>query len=204
MKTTILSFTFLLVTIVAKAQDNYQTEMRKNIDQLDTINNVNSINGSISFFTAAYGLKNDWHALYEECFAYIKLSKAVKSDEDKKAALQTAANLLDKLPEQNDEIQVLKAYYAMNYLTVDHTEWQTYLPMLQEALQKAETLNPDNPRVYFLSGIMKYNMPAAMGGGHDEGLTILKKAKEKFSTYQPADGLAPGWGRREVLQYTGN
>jgi len=70
---------------------------------------------------------------------------------------------LKSLSEGNDEVQVLRAMYAMNYLGINRDEWLTFMPKINEGLDKAEEIKPDNPRIYYLRGLLKYNMP-----GNDE------------------------------------
>ncbi len=53
-----------------------------------------------------------------ECFAYLKLSEVYQNLEQRKAAINKAAELLQNLPENNEEVQVLRALYAMDYLVL--------------------------------------------------------------------------------------
>ncbi len=201
MKRIISIIAFVALFICAKAQENYEQIMKQNIQLLDSAKDANTLSRSASVFAVIYAGKKDWHPLYYECLAYLRLTK-ILSDQDKKtAALQQALALLNTLPPEQDEVQVLKALYAMEYLEIDHSEWQTYLPMLEQALQKAEELNPDNPRAYYLEGVLKYGMPESMGGGHDAGLKLMELSKKKFDAYRSADALAPDWGKNEMLDY---
>ena len=118
-----------------------------------------------------------------------------------KQAIDKAATILDSLPAANDEVQVLRAWFAMQCLAIDRSTWQTYYPMMNAAIAKAQSLNADNPRLYYLKGILKYNMPQAMGGSKEEGLKIFQQALDKYNSYKPAGPFAPGWGKREVEQY---
>ncbi|MDB4902042.1 MAG: hypothetical protein JWQ63_1323 [Mucilaginibacter sp.] len=201
MKTTLMLFAMLLIFSFTKAQDDYKKVMLENIQALDTAADTQSLNKLVSVFTAVYDVKKDWHPLYYECLGYIKLSRAYQNTEQKKAAIQKAADLLDGLPVTNDEVLVLRALYALNYLAIDRSEWQTYLPMLNNSLKKAQDINPDNPRSYYLQGLLKYNMPASMRGGHEEGIKLFQQSMEKFESYQTTDDLAPRWGKKEVEKY---
>lgn len=201
MKTTIMLFAMLLVFSYAKSQDDYKKVMLENIQALDTIADAQSLNKLASVFTAVYDVKKDWHPLYYECLCYIKLSQAYQNIEQRKAAIQKAADLLDGLPPTNDEVLVLKALYALNYLAIDRSEWQTYLPMLDNSLKKAQEINPNNPRSYYLQGLLKYNMPASMGGGHEAGIKLFQQSMDKFKSYKTNDELSPTWGKKELQKY---
>ena len=201
MKKSMMLFAMLCIFSWARAQDSYKQVMLENIHRLDTAASINSLNQLSAVFAAVYDAKKDWHPLYYECLAYLKLSKAYTKEEQQKAAIAKAANLLDSLPAANDEVLVLRALYAMDYLAIDRSEWQTYLPMLQESLAKAQVINPDNPRSYYLQGLLEYNMPASMGGGHDAGIALFKTSAQKFENDQSTDELAPKWGKAEVQNY---
>jgi tetratricopeptide (TPR) repeat protein len=201
MKTSFMLFSMLFVFSFTKAQDDYKKVMLENIKALDTAADTQSLNKLVSVFTAVYDVKKDWHPLYYECLGYIKLSQAYQNTEQKKAAIQKAADLLDGLPTTNDEVLVLKGLYALDYLAIDRSEWQTYLPMLNNSLKKAQDINPDNPRSYYLQGLLKYNMPTSMGGGHEEGIKLFQQSMDKFESYKTTDDLSPTWGKKEVEKY---
>src|SRR5260221_2949662 len=201
MKTTFMLLAMLLVFSFTKAQDDYKKVMLENIQAMDTVTNAQSLNNLVSVFTAVLEVKKAWHPLYYECLGYIKLSQAYQNTEQKKAAIQKAADLLDGLPTINDEVLVLTALYALNYLAIDRSEWQTYLPMLNNSLKKAQDINPDNPRSYYLQGLLKYNMPASMGGGHEVGIKLFQQSMDKFKSYKTADEFSPTWGKKEVEKY---
>jgi hypothetical protein len=184
-----------------KAQEEYKTAMLENIQALDTTKDIQSLNSLASTFAAIYNFKKDWHPLYYECLSYIKLSSAYTNTDQRKAAIDKAGELLDGLPAGNDEVEVLRAFYAMNYLGISQSEWPKYMPITNEALKKAENLNADNPRIYYLQGLMKYNMPASMGGGHDAGIKLFQQSLQKFQSFKSADELTPSWGRKETEKY---
>ena len=201
MKRLIFFVLLFVYTYCAKAQDEYKTVMLQSIHGLDTTMDVQTLSGLATTFAAVYDYKKDWHPLYYECLAYVKLSEAFQNADQKKAAIDKAAELLENLPADNDEVQVLRALYAMDYLGIDRSAWQKFLPIINEGLSKAESINLDNPRIYYLRGVLKYNMPASMGGGHEEGIKLFRQSLQKYETYKPADDLAPGWGKTDVEKY---
>jgi hypothetical protein len=204
MKKTIALLLSFAAFIHAKAQDDYKNVMLQNIRLLDTTKEAQVLSTAASTFAAIYDYKKEWHPLYYECLAYIKLSEAYQSNEQKKAAIDKAWELLQDLPKDNDEVLVLQSLYAMNYLGIDRSAWQTYMPMITDGLAKAESINPNNPRIYYLRGLLKYNMPSSMGGGHDEGRKLFNQAKEKYENYKPTDDFAPSWGKINTEKYLSN
>ncbi len=69
-----------------------------------------------------------------------------------------------------------------------------YMEKSFQSLGKAMTLNPKNPRSYFLLGINKLNMPSSMGGGAEVARPLFLEAEEKFKSFQSEDPLWPKWG----------
>ncbi|HWB25521.1 MAG TPA: hypothetical protein VG738_08565 [Chitinophagaceae bacterium] len=203
MKKIIILAAVFLLTNALNAQDDYKTAMLNNIKMLDTAVTTASLSQIAATFSAIYEVKKDWHPLYYECYSYVKLSEAFASADQKKTAIDKAAALLDSLPKNNDEVLVLRALYAMDYLAIDRSAWQTYLPIINNSLAGAQAINANNPRSYYLQGILKYNMPASMGGGHEAGIALFKTALQKFDTLAETDELAPTWGRKELGKYLG-
>jgi hypothetical protein len=186
----------------ARAQeDGYTVTLGENVQALDTATTVQALTGLATTFGALYEAKKDWLPLYYECLTSLRLSYAYADADRKEAALRQAEQQLSALPAGNDEVLVLRADFAMTILGVHQERWQQYLPMLNESLQQAEALNPENPRIYYLKGKKTYYMPAAMGGGKDAGLAILRVALEKYKAFRPKETYAPSWGREEVEKF---
>jgi hypothetical protein len=193
---------FVLASLQATAQEDYKAVMLQNIQVLDTTSkDVQALLTLASTFDALHAHGKSWQPLYYECLSYIKLSAAYTNTEQRKAAIDKAAELLKDLPESNDEVLVIRAMYAMNYLGIDQSAWMTFMPKINNGLDKAEEINPDNPRIYYLRGLIKYNMPAMMGGGTEVGINLFRQSLQKFESFRPADEFAPTWGRKEVVKF---
>lgn len=193
---------FVISLLSALAQDDYKSVMLQSIHTLDTTSkDAHALVSLASTFTALYDYKKSWQPLYYVCLSYIKLSVAYKNTEQRKAAIDKAAELLKDLPEDNDEVQVLRSMYAMNYLGIDRSAWLTFMPKINNGLDKAEEINPENPRIYYLRGLLKYNMPSMMGGGPEAGIKLFQQSLQKFKSFKPDDDFAPSWGRKEVEKF---
>jgi hypothetical protein len=70
-----------------------------------------------------------------------------------------------------------------------------YIDKMNQALDKALELNPDNPRVYYLRATMTFHMPEAYGGGAAKALPLYQMAIEKFTTFKPKSEISPNWGK---------
>jgi Flp pilus assembly protein TadD len=75
--------------------------------------------------------------------------------------------------------------------------WGTYGKAAGDALQKAMTLNANNPRVYYLQGMSMMGTPVAFGGGKDKAKPLFEKAIELYKAEKPA-ALYPDWGKKQA------
>jgi hypothetical protein len=112
--------------------------------------------------------------------------------------LDKAQQYLDqaiKLVPQESEVYAMQALLHQSRIQVSPMErGQKYFMLAEEALGQAKTLNPGNPRSFYVSGQGKFYMPAAFGGGPQAALPLLTTAQQKFETFKPASDLAPNWG----------
>src|ERR1700737_4683790 len=178
---------FLVNGLSARAQDDYRAALLDNIYALDTTSTALELTKLANAFGALYEAKQEWQPLYYQCLATVRLSNACPDADRKEDALHQAEKLLAALPGGDHEVLVLRAYFAQAMLAFNRDLWQQYLPMINESLKQAGILNPDNPRVYYLKGIMTYYMPASMGGAKEAGLQLFRKALEKYDYVHPKD-----------------
>jgi len=76
-------------------------------------------------------------------------------------------------------------------------------PLFYSTLAEAEKLNKNNPRVYLLRGMMKFNTPEMFGGNKEEALTNFLKASSLFENAEEGKEFNPEWGYLETLAWTG-
>lgn len=75
-------------------------------------------------------------------------------------------------------------------------------PKSGKALDRAEELAPDNPRVALQRGINRFRTPASFGGGTDLAVAALQRAAELYEV-EPPDAPWPSWGRVDVDVWLG-
>ncbi len=89
--------------------------------------------------------------------------------------LDRAQDLLDQaleLEPKESELHVLQAFLYPSRILVDPMgRGMTYIELMFSSLEKAKSLNPENPRIYFLEGVNKLNLPPSFGGGADASQT---------------------------------
>ncbi|MGE5838038.1 MAG: tetratricopeptide repeat protein [Acidobacteriota bacterium] len=70
------------------------------------------------------------------------------------------------------------------------------------AIDRAEQLEPDNPRVLLSRGIGKFNTPAMFGGSIKDAEACLRRAIDRFAVESPAKPF-PAWGRFDAHAWLG-
>ena len=70
-------------------------------------------------------------------------------------------------------------------------------------LNRAEQLEPDNPRLHFISGLISYFAPPMVGGGAEVAKIKLKQALGSFARFRPANKIYPDWGHKEAHAWLG-
>jgi hypothetical protein len=118
--------------------------------------------------------------------------------EKKDLILDRAQALLDaalELETKESELHVLQAFLYPSRILVDPMgRGMEYMGLMFASLETAKALNPENPRIYFLEGINKANLPPSMGGGPEAAKPILEEAVAKFEAFNNSDPLWPHWG----------
>jgi len=122
-----------------------------------------------------------------------------ESDRDKKEAMldrvKKSMDMALAIVPDESEVQVLKALYYIGLINVDpNTMGELYYQDALDAIQRSKSLNTDNPRAWYLDGIMTRYMPEFLGGGPKAAKPILQKAAEKFKTFHNDNPLWPSWG----------
>jgi tetratricopeptide (TPR) repeat protein len=74
---------------------------------------------------------------------------------------------------------------------------------MEESIQRAVAMAPQNPRVLFLDALNTLNKPAFVGGGADKALVKFRKSIELFTAAAVADSVAPDWGRDDAFLWAG-
>lgn len=76
-------------------------------------------------------------------------------------------------------------------------------PKSSEAMEKAMTLAPKNPRVWIISGTQDYFTPSMFGGDKEQALEKFKKAARLAEQESVSDPLKPNWGHAEAHAWIG-
>jgi hypothetical protein len=190
----------ITVTLNVSGQvDRYTSAMKSALEKMEQSSDPNQLVESANQFERiASAEKSRWMPYYYASYSLVVMSFDETDGGKKDLILDRAQELLDRaleLEAEESELHVLQAFLYPSRIMVDPMgRGMKYIELMFTSLETAKALNPDNPRIYFLEGINKLNMPLSMGGGVDAGQAILEEALHKFEAFANEDPLWPNWG----------
>jgi hypothetical protein len=197
---------------VSAQDDKFMKAMEPKVIAVDTVRKAEDLIAlSAAFERIADAEKTKWQAYYYAALTQINAGyflgtgnmKAEKIDPiaDKAEALLSKAEALSS---NNSEIYVVKKMIATLRMIADPmTRYMQYGPIAEQALQTAKKLNPENPRVYYLEGVDKFQTPEQYGGSKTEAKKLFEEAAKKYAAFKPATTIDPNWGRPTVQYFLG-
>jgi hypothetical protein len=143
---------------------------------------------------------NQWASNFYTAYAHIKISFALTDKNQRDQYLDAADKSLikaEKLASKDQEVFILRAWYAKARIAVDPTErWKKFGDVYDDAIARAKHLSAENPRIYFLEGNGPFFKPKIWGGGKDKAKPYFLKARELFTREDKSDILKPFWGEK--------
>jgi hypothetical protein len=202
---------FLLLAVCSFAltafsqSDKYILAMGKNLSQFDSAKTTDDfVKLANNFERIGDAEKTEWTAYY---FAGLALSSAgwipsttINKDDNsgKIIILMDKAELLAPNDTAKSEIYTIRNMAYTQQMIVDpQNRYMTYGKQAKDALQKAATLYPNNPRVYYLQGMSLFNTPPQFGGGKDKAKLVFEKAIALYKIEHPLP-LYPNWGQKQA------
>ena len=214
MKKTVLPALIIFLAFSASAQsEKYIKAMEARVAQMEKTNTSagwqEMANG---FERIAQAEKTQWLPFYYAAVSHVmngymlnngqtSAANTTQIDQiaDKAEALIASAEALEK---NNADIYcVKKMVNTLKMMADPMTRFQTYGPRAAEALAKARTLDPDNPRIYMLEGQDKMFTPEQFGGSRAEAKNLFEASLKKFNGYKPNSSIHPNWGRAQVQYF---
>ena len=183
----------------------FVSSMEKNLSTMDTAQNMATYRSlSNSFERIANAEKKEWLPDYYIAFCYIMMANLETNNnlvDDYCDKADAFLNKADSLKPNNSEIYVLKGWAASSRIKVEPmTRGMKYGLTSSNLQEKAKSLDPSNPRPYFMLGMGKYYTPSAFGGGKDKALPLFTEAVNKFKTFKPSSNIMPKWGEKKSIE----
>ena len=211
-KICLLALALVTVAAVHAQSEKYTKAMQTNVAGIDTLRSAEGWTDlANSFQRIADAEKTQWLPYY-----YAALGNAMTGlmqnagqmggGADKVDPLANKAeemlNKAEALSKDNSEIYCVKKMIATLRLMADPmNRYMTYGPQAAEALEKAKSLNPENPRIYLLEGQDKFYTPEQFGGSKSEAKTLFELSAKKYESFKPESDIAPSWGLPQVKYY---
>lgn len=207
MKKYLLTFALSMMSFMAFAQADYEKIMSDKIAKLETTRSTDEFQALANDFERI-GKKEtkQWLPPYYAAFAYLQKGR-MQMQSGKMSELSINADIADKYLDQaeaiagkdNSEIHLLrKMAYSLRMMENPAERYMTDGMKAMEELKKAETLDPNNPRVALIKAEDTYFTPEQYGGSKEKGLEQFKAALVKFNAFKPKTALDPNWGKAEA------
>lgn len=196
-----------MMSFIAFAQADYEKIMSDKIAKLETTRSTDEFQALANDFERI-GKKEtkQWLPPYYAAFAYLQKGR-MQMQSGKMSELSINADIADKYLDQaeaiagkdNSEIHLLrKMAYSLRMMENPAERYMTDGMKAMEELKKAETLDPNNPRVALIKAEDTYFTPEQYGGSKEKGLELFKAALVKFNAFKPKTALDPNWGKAEA------
>ena len=199
MKKTILLAGLILLVLPAMSQPRkYKKAMRSAVEAMHSATNGGELELAATFEAIAEAYPDQWLPSYHAARILV-VNSFVESDTDNKDAMldrakESVDRTLELAPEES-EARVLESLYYVGLMGVDpESRGPIYYQDALDAIGKSKTLDPENPRAWYMDAMMTLNMPEFMGGGPEAAKPVFQQALEKFKAFETDDPLWPVWG----------
>lgn len=206
MKNLILTAALLLVSLSTFAQTAFEKAMTEKIAVVEDHKTADEFTALANDFDRI-GTKeaNNWLPYYYAAFATIQKGR-VMMRAGSAIELDPVADLADQyiakaeaLSPDNAELYILrKMTSGLRMMADPRSRFMSEMPIGQEALAKAQKLDPNNPRITILQAEDTYYTPEQFGGSKEKGLELFRKALDQFAVYKTKTALDPKWGKTEA------
>lgn len=206
MKKILLAALVLAISTATFAQsDKFKQAMATNLNKIDSAKSPDDLLAvSAAFERIGDAEKNQWLPYYYAAFTqglYAFMKNTPASNDALADKAEQLINKAEALEKNNSEIACVKSMIGSLRMIVDPANrWQTYGPAIQQELETAKSLDPTNPRPFFLQGQGLRFTPEQFGGGCATAKPVLEEALKKYESFKPASELHPNWGKGEATK----
>src|SRR5688572_28142303 len=204
MKKILLATIALAISVASYSQsERFKQAMATNVKKLDSAATPDAMLAvSNSFERIAEAEKTQWLPYYYAALTYAWHAFMKNTPASNDTHADKAEQLINKaaeLEKNNSEIACVKSMIASLRMIVDpQSRWQTYGATIQQEIETAKSLDPNNPRPYYLQGQNLRYTPQEFGGGCATAKPVLEQALKKYETFKPASELHPNWGKGQL------
>ncbi|MBL7802222.1 MAG: hypothetical protein JNL02_00685 [Saprospiraceae bacterium] len=202
----IAALTGVLASVATAQNAKYVQAMEKALAGMDTLKTPEEwLARSNSFERIAQKEPGEWLPAYYTAFCQVMVFNMEK-DQSKMEPVCAKAELFvhraDSLSPNNSEVYVLLNMVTTLRIRLNPmVNGQKLGPLAGLYLEKAQKLDPGNPRADMQQGLSLYFTPPQWGGDKQKAVELLDSARQKFETYRPASSIHPNWGKEANLRF---
>lgn len=156
-------------------------------------------NVSNKFGLIAKKWNDKWIAQFYPAYSLTVLSYAEKKADKRDVFLDEAEIYLESAMSKtkNDELYVVAAMIANARVAIKSSRYKKYGEIFNAYIDSAKSVNPNNPRIYYLEGTNIYYTPKMFGGGPKKALPLFEKADALYQNEKDGDVYKPYWGKKQ-------
>lgn len=146
--------------------------------------------------------KHDWLVNYfiavvDYSLAYTAMGEKPDNVKLKKYTESGLSNLEKSILVRDDFSDSYVLKYALNFnrWIYEQDKMADIISQSTEAKEKAEKLDPENPRFYLMDGLSLFYMPEAFGGGAKKSTPVFEKCLELYAKRVEKEIYYPDWGK---------
>ena len=204
MKNLCLLLAFFATTTLLAQSTNFEQTIEQQLNQINattTQQDWQLISQSFSEIATTHPKK--WLTHYYTAYTYMQLAGTY---EDQTLAIvaehlnmaQVAIDKANELAPNHSEIVVLQGFiYIARIWESPFLNGGLYGRKISKLFKQAIEIDPENPRAYYLKGVLTYHTPRFVGGGQESAKPWLAKAQEKFEAFNMESAILPAWGATE-------
>ncbi len=197
-----IGFASMLVLIVGTvySQTQFEKAMSDGLDSMKTMHTAEDCQRMANYFERiANAESGQWLPEYYSAYCNLVLFFRQQAPEKGEMILINAENQINrimKMDAEESEIYALQGMLYQGYILLDpQTNGPTYSSMANAAFDKSTSLDPSNPRAYYLKGLNVLYTPEAYGGGMKRACPLFHKAQELYEKFEKKNSLMPVWGK---------
>ena len=206
MKKLLFAAMLMLVSFRVFAQTAYEKAMTDEIGKMQTKKTPEEFTAIFNDFQRiADKEQTQWLPYYYAALAQIQKGRILMQQgktEDLDAVADAAQKPLDKAmelnPDSSENYILSKMIHSLKMMVNPMERFMSEGKLAQEDLARAETLDPENPRIMLLKAEDTYFTPEQFGGSKEQGMELFKKTLQQFEKFRPETALHPDWGKDEA------
>lgn len=208
MKKILLSVILMVFAGSAFAQSDFNKSMAEKIAKLQTTEQADDLGAIANEFDRLIEKNDSWLTYYYTAYAYIKKGRAMLNanklmevDDIATVAEKYAMAAYEKNPASAEPLILLKKIHSLRAMVDPASRYESETVAGNNILEKAATLDPQNPRITLAKAEDLYFTPKEFGGSKEKGLKMYQSALDQLKTYKPATSLDPNWGKEEATYF---